>query len=103
MGKTYFIVCCSLILGAALADLPTAAGTMVVVALVIARQALSIHENSRLNRELAELSAMLETKVKVQTMEMLRRGRPEAAPLPPGERPNGADEPVGGLGPFHHG
>ncbi len=79
-------------------------GVLVVIGLVVSRQVLALYENVRLNRELAALSVMLETKVKVQTMEMLRRGRRgEVTPLPPGERPNGADEPVGGLGPFHGG
>ncbi len=79
-----------------------AAGVLVVIGLVILRQVLSIYEDVRLNRELASLSALLEVKVKEKTMEMLRRGRSQET-LAPGERPNGADEPVGGLGPFHQG
>ncbi len=80
-----------------------AIGPTEITKYVLARQEESV-SNATINRELAALSVMLETKVKVQTMEMLRRGRRgEVTPLPPGERPNGADEPVGGLGPFHGG
>ncbi|HEU4760098.1 MAG TPA: hypothetical protein VFT91_08985, partial [Dehalococcoidia bacterium] len=78
------------------------AGILVVIGLIVLRQILALREESRLNHELADLSALLETKVKEKTMEMLRRGRAaDVEPLPLGERPNGADEPVGGLGPVH--
>ncbi|MBI1886056.1 MAG: hypothetical protein HYS09_07085 [Chloroflexi bacterium] len=74
------------------------AGTLTVVALVSARQLITISEEVRLNRELAAMTADLEVRVKSQALALLRRqgaGEPE----PTGEPPNGADEPVGGLGP----
>lgn len=75
-----------------------AAGLLGVVSLVIVRQVVTIYENTRLNRELVDLAATLEYRVKDQTMQLLRRRSPngedgDAA----GGRPSGADDCVSGL------
>ena len=75
-----------------------AGGVIAVIALIILRQVLTIYENVKLNGELASLTEMLEVRVKEKTMEVLRRSRPGGEVQATGERPSGADEPVGGLG-----
>jgi hypothetical protein len=53
-----------------------AIGVLGVVGLMLARQLVTLQENLTLNRKLAELTAQLETKVKIQTLELLtERGR----------------------------
>jgi hypothetical protein len=75
-----------------------AAGFLAVLTLIIARQVLAIYENVQLNRELAELAASLEYRVKEKTIQLLRQGRPGGeGPAATGQRPNGADERMGGL------
>ncbi len=74
------------------------AGTLVVFGIIIVRQVLALYENVHLNRELAALTEQLQIKVQTQTMDLLRRRRAaNDEPERTGERPNGADEPVGGL------
>ena len=78
-------------------------GFLAIVFLIVLRQVLSSYENVLLNRELRDLNANLENRVREKTMQLLRR-RPcedgsedgDAA----GGRPSGADEQVGGLRPF---
>jgi hypothetical protein len=72
-------------------------GFVAVLALVILRQVMAIYENVRLNLELSALANMLDYRVKEKTMQLLQRSRPAGEAPVTGERPNGADEAVGGL------
>ena len=74
------------------------AGFLAVTALVVLRQIVANFENTRLNHELRDLTANLEMRVREKTMQLLqRRAQGVEEDAPAGARPNGADEPVGGL------
>jgi hypothetical protein len=75
-------------------------GFLAVLALIIVRQVLANYENIRLNRELRDLNANLDVRVREKTMELLRRPRQAGEDgAPTGARPNGADEPMGDMHP----
>jgi len=91
----------ALLLGGAVrgnVDPALTAGFLAVTALVVLRQIVANFENTRLNHELRDLTANLEMRVREKTMQLLQR-RPQSIEegAPAGDRPNGADEPVGGL------
>jgi len=91
----------ALLLGGAVrgnVDPALTAGFLAVTALVVLRQIVANFENTRLNHELRDLTANLEMRVREKTMQLLQR-RPQSIEegAPAGARPNGADEPVGGL------
>jgi len=76
------------------------AGFLAVLALIVVRQVLANYENIRLNRELRDLNASLDVRVREKTMELLRR--PRQAGEGDGSRatrPIGADEPLGDMHP----
>ena len=84
--------------GGGSADTLLTAGFLSVLALTVLRQVLANHENIRLNAELRDLTVNLEVRVREKTMELLRRPRQDGEDGGSGgARPNGADEPVGGL------
>jgi hypothetical protein len=76
-------------------------GFLAVALLIVLRQMLASYENVLLNRELRDLNANLENRVREKTMQLLRRpaskGEDGGAA---GGRPSGADEQVGGLRPL---
>jgi len=80
------------------ADTALTAGFLAVLALIVLRQVLANYENIRLNNELRDLAANLDVRVKEKTMQLLRRRSQDGEDGGSGgARPNGADEPVGGL------
>ena len=80
------------------ADTALTTGFLAVLALIVLRQVLANFENIRLNNELRDLAANLDVRVKEKTMLLLRRRSQDGEEGGSGgARPNGADEPVGGL------
>jgi hypothetical protein len=76
-------------------------GFLAIASLIALRQMLSSYENLLLNRELRDLNANLENRVREKTMQLLRRPASDGEDSDTaGGRPSGADEQVGGLRPL---